>query len=101
MNKKNIIQIIIIVCAFGGSGLILYNYMFKKPAALPLAVTVDKSGLNLSTEKVLPYGNTLDFKKVLDRQDLTYGVVTYPKLDFTGEVGILGKDLIMVSSAKQ
>ena len=103
LNKKTIIQIIIIIVAFGGSGFLLYNSMFKKqtaPAslALPTGIATGMPTAVATAEgKILPYGNTLNFDAVLNKQNLIFGIITYPKLDPGQEVGVSEEDLIKVT----
>jgi hypothetical protein len=99
MNKKNIIQIAVIVVAFSISGIVLYKgFGGSKSTAIDpsLAVTglgtVESTGFN--AEDVLPYGKSLDFDKVLKRNNLEFGKVSYPKLDPDLEVGKQEQDLI-------
>lgn len=100
MNKKTIIQIIVIVAAFAGSGIVLYKGMSQKksaPAPVPAAMTAGQEG---GIANILPLGKTLDFK-VLDKQNLEYGTLIYPKLDPNQEVGIEGQALIKSPAVTQ
>ncbi len=95
MNKKPIIQILIIVCAFGGSALVLYNGLFKGNSyPSPALDPAGNMGSQTNVEKILPYGETMDFKGVLEKQNLQFGILEYPKLDPGKEVGISEQQLI-------
>lgn len=83
MNKKLVIQIIIIVAAFGGAGMVLYNGFFNNKGA---SVEVSTIGSD-SGEKVLPYGETLDLT-VLNSRPLQFNTISYPKLEPSQDVGI-------------
>ncbi len=92
MNKKTIIQVIVIIVAFSTAGIVLYNGLFKggeQTIYENIAVTEQKDQGTL-----LPYGNTLDFT-VLKKQDLFYNQVSYPKLDPNSEIGIPLENLII------
>ena len=94
MNKKLIIQIVLIVVGFSGSGYVLYNGFFKNsaPAVSVAPEVVGEPGQ--AVEKVLPYGDKLDFKGVLDQQNLQYNVITYPVVATATEVGIVEQGLV-------
>ncbi len=116
MNKKTI-QIMVVAAALFGTGFVLYNGMFKNSNSNPAALTVPTDipagagmagnvGVNepyssqvSSSAEILPYGNTLDIKKVLQKQPLKFSVVQYPKVNTTTEVGVLEKDLVKVESS--
>lgn len=98
MNKKVVIQIIIIVGAFVAAGLVLYNGLFKINS-IP-APTVD----NLSggkSEKILPNGSNLDFKTDLYKRNFQFNAISYPKVDPQNEVGIPEESLIAPLDAKE
>ncbi len=91
MNKKFIIQLVVIVGAFGGAGLVLYNGLFKQggggaqtPAVVPAA----------TQESILPYGTSMDFNAVLKQRNLQYNLVAFPVLAPDSEVGIPPSALI-------
>lgn len=97
MNKKTIIQVIIIILCFGGAGFVLYNGMFKKngSTAEVLPATVmngnnSKEASNLNDREVLPYGPLNDdaFDKVLKKQKFNFGGQNYPKLDPGSDLGV-------------
>lgn len=93
MNIKKIIQVVIIVGAFGGAALVLYNGLVKGPteeeAAQETAVTQP-----VTVEQILPYGDKLDFKGILSQRPLQFNTVDYPKLNAGAEVGIPEQSLI-------
>lgn len=106
MNKKLIAQIVIIIFAFGGSGFVLYNGLFKKkPSTLPNINLALPGGASSNTEitvdKILPYGDSLDFDGVLDKQDFQYGIVTFEELDVKNDVGISEKVLMKPLKEKE
>lgn len=106
INKKTIIQIVVIVVAFGGSGLVLYNGYFKNKADSLAAVQnsqgvmsgdLGNSGVAAtggSSQQILPYGASLDFDKVFKKRILNFGLVDYPKLQPQLDVGISETDLV-------
>lgn len=100
MNRKTIIQIIVITLCFVGSGLVLYNGLFKGSAPAPapeLALQNNQAltGAYGSEENPLPFGDNLsgELKKVLSRNGLQFGLFEYPKLN-ESEIGINVSDLV-------
>jgi len=89
MNKKLIIQIIVIVAAFAGAGVVLYNGLFKSSAGLPVASTAGATQQN-----ILPYGTSMDFNSVLYQRNLQYNIVAFPVLNPSTDVGIPQDQLI-------
>jgi len=100
MNKKTIIQLVIIVVAFGAAGLVLYNGFFgnNNVAVQPVG---GGSSLSTTTPDILPYGSALDFSKVLDPNRFQYNQISYPQLDPQNEVGISPDSLIVPSPITQ
>lgn len=94
MNKKTIIQIIVIVCAFGAAAVVLYNGFFKNGNQAAFSSVVQNSDSAQKIQQVLPYGNSLDFDLILYQKQLQYHLVDYPKLDPKSEVGIPQSNLI-------
>ncbi len=91
MNKKTIIQLVIIVVAFGAAGLVLYNGLFSNSSApIPAA-----SSQAASVKNILPYGDTLDFSKALDSNRFQYNQIVYPQLVPQNDVGISPDALIV------
>ena len=97
MDKKKLIQIIVIIIAFGGSGIVLYNGLYKGSAPSS-AVSVSSmtgsgavvvSGLAVgAANPLLPYGDKLDFTGILGKQGLQYDAISFPTLNTSTEVGI-------------
>jgi len=87
-NKKTIIQLVVIIGAFIAAGFVLYEgglFGGGSPASAPGATPAALSG---APKDVLPYGDTLDFSKVIDPTRFQYDLVQYPKLDSQNDVGI-------------
>jgi hypothetical protein len=103
MNKKTIIQLIIIVVAFGAAGLILYNGFFNNNSTASPAGTAGVPGSSASTspQSILPYGGTLDFSKVLDSNRFQYNQIDYPQLDPQNDIGISPENLVTPAPAAQ
>ena len=102
MNKKTIIQLVIIVVAFGAAGLVLYNGLFKSNSSAPQTGMFGGISQSTSTpaQSILPYGSTLDFSKVLDPNRFQYNQISYPLLDPQNDVGIPPGNLIAPSPAQ-
>jgi hypothetical protein len=103
LNRKTIIQIVVIIVAFGGSGFVLYNGIFKKSPQVPITLSLNgvpaaSSMSGMANEKILPYGQSLDISGVLQKQNLSFGAVTYPKLDPNQKIGVPVQLLIQVPS---
>ncbi len=78
MNKKNI-ELVIIIVAFLGTGLVLYNGLRgTSPTAGNPLVSVNSTAT--STASVLPYGNNLDFT-ILQKNSLNYNLINYPQVN--------------------
>jgi len=96
MNKKTLIQIIVIVGCFVGSGVVIYNGLFKKTP--PSITDVSTSGVTSQPsdeEAILPYGSKLDFDSVFNKKNkFIYGKLDYPKLNYSLDVEIDEKMLI-------
>ena len=114
MNKKTIIQIVVITICFGGAGLVLYNGLFKKSGSnptvtgiAPAAMVGGQSGQSgqssESNEAVLPYGSLSKdaFDKVLKRQNFRFGRQNYPKLNPDSDLGVREENLIPPIEKKQ
>jgi hypothetical protein len=107
MNRKKLIQIIVIVGGFAASGAIIYNGFFKSSGSTPVLVNQNLPQNQTSAAQaggvaagpgnageLLPPGASLDFSKVLDKHGLRFGVVNYPQLDPDSEVGVPVDQLI-------
>lgn len=90
MNKKTLIQVIIIVVAFGAAGIVLYNGFFSGGASTTETETVQP----VDETTLLPYGDSLNFQGVLYKRPFQYGAVDYPKLNPNSEVGVPVSSLI-------
>jgi hypothetical protein len=107
LNKKTIIQLVVIVVAFGAAGLVLYNGFFSNNNASSSAVVSDVPFQSMSTststsaQSILPYGDTLDFSKVLDSTRFQYNQIDYPQIDPQNDVGISQDSLITPAPATQ
>jgi hypothetical protein len=100
MNKKTIIQLVIIVVAFGAAGVVLYNGFFNNGNSGPQAGIIGSPFHSASTsvQSILPYGDTpldIKFKEVLDPNRFQYNQIDYPKLDPKNDVGISPDNLII------
>jgi len=91
MNKKVVIQIIIIVGAFAAAGFILYNGLFKNDSS---SATMANVPLTEKSEKILPYGSSLDFKTDLYKRNFKFNSISYPQVDPQNEVGIPEASLV-------
>jgi hypothetical protein len=98
MNKKTIIQLVVIVAAFGACGLVLYNGLFKgqsSPSAANMSTPIGFPGVTADiNQDILPYGDNLDFSKALDSKRFQYNQIEYQKLNPQNEVGISPDSLI-------
>ena len=99
MNKKTIIQLIIIVVAFGAAGLVLYNGFYGNNG--PAQSVGGAPSLSAVAQAILPYGKTLDFSKALDPKRFQYNQINYSQLDPQNEVGISQDSLIVPPPAAQ
>jgi len=108
MNKKTIIQIVLIVAGFAGSGVVLYNgFMGNSTSGTSLAGIRDPFLIGSSTssslsgqpaDKVLPYGESLNFTQTLNQQNLQYNVLAYPVLATSTQVGLIENAMLSVPS---
>ncbi|MBI3231968.1 MAG: hypothetical protein HYZ51_02715 [Candidatus Doudnabacteria bacterium] len=102
MNRKTIIQIIVIVICFGGSGFVLYNGLFKKQetvittggGAVPGSPPAPVSSV-ASPADPLPFGDNLsgELSRVLKRNGLQFGQIDYPQVS-ASEVGVPTEELV-------
>ena len=85
MNKKTIIQIVVIVGAFGASAVVLYNGLFKNASQVPLNGTPTAA----SQDKILPFGDSFNYQFIaeLKAKNFIFGAVNYPKVDPTTDIG--------------
>lgn len=93
VNKKTIIQLVVIVAAFAAAGLVLYNGLFKGNGntAPGFVDTSTNAG-----QEILPYGDTpLEIQfKALDPKRFQYNQIEYQKLNPQNDVGIPPDSLI-------
>lgn len=124
LNKKTIIQLIVILVAFGIAGVVLYNGFFKgnnnaalqsvslnnsaqtPGGALPaggiggIAGASDVNTPSAQTSgEILPYGDTLDFSAAINPIRFQYDQIVYQKLDPKNDVGISPESLVIPASA--
>lgn len=96
MNKKVIIQIVIIVGAFTAAGVVLYNGFNpgESVSVDPSAVVSIKEG-----EKILPYGQAFDFKSDLFKRNFKFGLSSNPTVS-PSEIGIPDSALVISTTAQ-
>jgi hypothetical protein len=87
MNKKNLVQIVIIFACFSASGVVIYNNFLKK-ADLPSELTgqVIKPGVQPDAP-ILPGGASFDLD-VISKAKFRFNLLDYPKLKPESEVGV-------------
>ena len=99
MNKKKLIQIIVVIVCFAASGVVIYNGLFAKKQNNAPSEVLGLPGASkdlvstLNTEKLLPYGENLKLDETLNRiilnnQRLRYGLMTFPELNPSTDVGM-------------
>jgi hypothetical protein len=88
MEKKKIIQYILIIGGFLGAGIILYNGFFSGQTSSPV-VSMVGGATSTTSAGILPYGPTFDYQKIddLGKQGFVYGQVQYPTVSTSTEVG--------------
>ncbi len=106
MNKKTVIQIVVVVCAFSGSGIVLYKGFFRNsrpPNVISLTAGPGGSGAGLrpaqaaagkSIDKILPNGASLDLD-VLKRPRVEYGLRPEKNTVSEPEIGISQFELVV------
>lgn len=110
MNKKQIIQTLIVVGAFGAAGFVLFEggvfnstptpILQSAPPILPSAAggvgakAGSGSGPVSTGNAILPYGDKLDFS-VIDPSRFDYNQFEFGKVDPKKDIGIDPKDLII------
>jgi len=90
------IELVIVVIAFGGAGFVLYNGFFNTGdnAALQAEMPVGTSTL----QDILPYGADLNFSAAINSVRFQYNQLQYPQVDPKTEVGISAENLIPPAS---
>lgn len=88
MNKKSIIQIVVIVVCMGASAIVVYNNFFKK-AEIPDSVLNAGAGVPQVPidQPILPAGSSFDLT-ALKKSPLNFNLITYPKLDYPQDIGV-------------
>lgn len=87
MNKKNIIQVLIIFACFVASGIVIYNNFLKKEELPSFSVgQVEKVGQKQDGQ-ILPQGATFDLKSVEDSK-LRFNLIDYPKVSLPSDIGL-------------
>jgi hypothetical protein len=99
MNKKQIIQIVVIVGAFAAAGVVLYNggLFGSSPQA---ALTQNAPVVAQSQQEILPFGPTLDFKSVIDPKRFNYNQVIFPQVSSQTGIGVSVDNLIVSPLSK-
>jgi hypothetical protein len=94
MNKKNI-QLGIVIVAFSAMGIVLYKGFFSGGAASPNPFIASLSA-SATPASVLPYGATFNYQAIdsLQKQGFQFGVVQYPEVSTSTDVGKAPNDLI-------
>jgi hypothetical protein len=96
MDRKKIIQVVVIIIAFGGSGFVLYNGLYR-PKAAPDAVNLLSPAAMVAPSPVaqgtgndlLPYGKgkvSSAFSSDMDGHNFQFDAVFFPTLNTTTEV---------------
>ncbi|MBL8029784.1 MAG: hypothetical protein JNN11_00885 [Candidatus Doudnabacteria bacterium] len=85
MNKKNLIQVLVIVACFAASGIVIYNNFLKKPA-LPSSQMAPVSQAQVEAP-ILPNGSAFDLAPVKNSK-LRFNLIEYPRLNFNQDVGL-------------
>lgn len=84
-NKKQIIQIVIIIAAFAGAFFVLYsNGLFGGGGASSASGSGAQASQTL--EPILPYGPNLIFESAINPELFDYNQITLPKVSQT-EIG--------------
>lgn len=94
MNKKNIIQIIIIFACFAASGIVIYNNFIKKPS-LPLELSQGSNAPQAAQVEapILPNGEVFDLAEIRNSK-FRFNLLDYPKLNYASEVGTNEQDFL-------
>lgn len=92
MDRKKIIQIVVIIIAFGASGFVLYNGLYKPKTPLNPALLVEQLGAGVpgaaSPDNLLPHGKTFDIAGVINPHNFQFDAISFPKLSTSTEVGL-------------
>lgn len=104
MNKKTIIQLAIVVVAFGASGLVLYYGYFGGSAPSAISPGPESATSQTQSAAILPFGDKpLNFEVLHKRQDraIDPSNFDYPKLDPQTQVGVPIQDLVKTPAKQQ
>lgn len=95
MNKKSIIQIVVIVICFGAAGMVLYNGFFKSSGS-DLAGSASVVSGDVKKEPILPFGSLTESSllNAFKKPKLLFGQQEYPKLEPGFDIGINEEELI-------
>lgn len=95
MNKKSIIQIVVIAVCFGAAGMVLYNGFFKGTGD-QLAGSVSVVSGGAQKEPILPFGSLTESSllNAFKKPKLLFGQQEYPKLEPGFDIGINEEELI-------
>ncbi len=91
MQKKNIIQILVIAVCFLISGIVLYKGLFQGGSAPELAT----EGANVQNEEILPQGASFDIDKAFKNSSFNFKQVNFPKIDLDNDLGTAEQDLVI------
>ncbi len=92
MKTRTVIEIGVSVAAFAAAGVVLYRGVVR-PEALPLTPPQAQVSQVAEPASVFPYGQTLDFDRVLSMRKLQFGTIEYPTVDPAADVGRPADDL--------
>jgi hypothetical protein len=87
MNKKNLIQVLIIVACFAASAIVIYNNFLKKEELPPSAVGQNEKVGQKQDGQILPGGATFDLKSVKESK-LRFNLIDYPKVSLPSDIGL-------------
>src|ERR1035441_3866810 len=87
LNKKTIIQFVIMIASFCGVAIVLYNGFFANKGPASPAVSVGAAAQ--SPQDILPYGgDNFDFS-VLTKRPFVFNEISYQTVNTSTEVGII------------
>ncbi|MDE2311928.1 MAG: hypothetical protein KGJ93_02450 [Patescibacteria group bacterium] len=94
METKKLIQIIVIVVAFGAAGWVLYNGLFSGSGS---PANQSQTSAQVKAQDILPNGGQpWDFSVVAEPNShhFQFDAVQYPQLNTTTDVGVATSSLI-------
>ncbi len=104
LDKKTIIQLVVVVACFGGSAWVLLGYFSNaRPVVnIPSAGTATGgTGASVNTNQaILPAGSSFDLPASIKKSGLNFTGKQYPKLDPKTDLGVNEKEFIKPVSAK-